>query len=75
MHAAAGLPRAGALSPAQAGVRPQHQYDRPSKALVQVDRNANWKSVFRIRLDPYHMAGSGSTVGNVDLDPGSKEES
>ena len=26
--------------------------------------------VFRIRLDPYHWAGSGSTSGNVDLDPG-----
>ena len=25
----------------------------------------------RIRLDPYHSAGSGSTSGNVDPDPGS----
>ena len=29
----------------------------------------------RIRLDPYHLAGSGSTSGNVDLDPGSKKKS
>ena len=29
------------------------------------------ESVFR--LDPYHLAGSGSTSGNVDLDPGSKD--
>ena len=27
----------------------------------------------RIRLDPYHLAGSGSTSGNVDPDPGSKK--
>ena len=28
--------------------------------------------VFRIRFDPYHWAGSGTTSGNVDPDPGSK---
>ena len=35
------------------------------------------QSVFRIRIriqsDPYHWAGSGSTSGNVDLDPGTKK--
>ena len=32
-------------------------------------------SVFwiRIRSDPYHWAGSGSTSGNVDLNPGTKK--
>ena len=33
------------------------------------------KSVFRIRSDPYHLAGSGSASGNVDLDPGTKKKS
>ena len=23
-------------------------------------------------LDPHHLAGAGSTLGNIDLDPGSK---
>ena len=34
------------------------------------------KAVFRIRirLDPYHLAGSGSTSGNVDMDPGIKKK-
>ena len=27
----------------------------------------------QIRSDPYHWAGSGSTKGNVDLDPGTKK--
>ena len=32
-------------------------------------------AVFRIRIrsDPYHLAGSGSASGNVDLDPGTKK--
>ena len=32
-------------------------------------------SVFRIRIrsDPYHLAGSGSASGNVDLDSGTKK--
>ena len=29
-------------------------------------------AVFRIRSDPYHLAGSGSTTGNEDPDPGTK---
>ena len=31
------------------------------------------KAVFRIRIrsDPYHLVGSGSVSGNVDMDPGS----
>ena len=32
-------------------------------------------SVFRIWSDPYHLAGSGSESGNVDLDPGTKTKS
>ena len=35
------------------------------------------KSVFQIWIwfgsHPYHLAGSGSTSGNMDLDPGSKK--
>jgi len=40
---------------------------------------ALFESVFRIRIririrsDPYHLAGSGSASGNVDLDPGTKK--
>ena len=30
-------------------------------------------AVFRIRSDPYHLPGSGSASGNVDLDPGTKK--
>ena len=39
--------------------------DCPCQSLLPVFR-------IRIRLDPCHLAGSGSTSGNVDLDPGSK---
>ena len=41
----------------------------------QHNNDIQLKPVFRIRirLDPYHLAGSGSTSGNVDLDPGSKK--
>ena len=31
------------------------------------------EAVFRIRLDPYHLAGSRSTSGNADPDPSSKK--
>ena len=38
-------------------------------------RGVLYKAVFRIRiqLDLYHLAGSGSTSGNVDPDPDSKK--
>ena len=32
-------------------------------------------AMIRIRMFPYHFAGSGSSSGNVDPDPGSKKKS
>ena len=47
---------------------------------IQVIDTGQYSSFFvsgsvriRIRLDPYHLAGSGSISGNVELDPGSKK--
>ena len=42
---------------------------------LKVSARGLFMAVFRIRIrsDPYHWAGSGSTSGNVDLDPGTKK--
>lgn len=39
----------------------------------QLKKKWRFKTVFRIRIrsDPYHLVGSGSVSGNVDMDPGS----
>ena len=41
-----------------------------SKWLPEVILSLFWIRIW-IRSDPYHLAGSGSTSGNVDPDPGS----
>jgi len=42
--------------------------ERPARVWIENDHSA-----FRIRIrsDPYHLVGSGSVSGNVDMDPGS----
>ena len=61
------------------------RFSSPSPLDYALERVSRYKrfslvflfSVFRIRIrsDPYHLAGSGSVSGNVDLDPGTKKKS
>ena len=47
---------------------------RPGAPSLNVDANEQtlpYFPAFWIRLDPYHLVGSGSVSGNVDMDPGS----
>jgi len=49
-----------------------------SSIKVDLEKYKNYKSVFRIRIrirfDQFHLAGSGSTSGNVYTDPSSKNK-
>ena len=63
---------------------PTHSFvSAPATTLIQYTQQIQrdsiaqrfFQAVFRIRSDTYHLAGSGSASGNVDLDPGTKKKS
>ena len=47
-----------------------------SREVAFKNKHSRLKKSFLISVsDPYHLAGSGSASGNVDLDPGTKKKS